>query len=129
MEICLLCTNAQLAPHIGVSIRTTVSEVKCFTAEQWRNILLWRGFIGHQSSKGTSTGILTSYSVSLFFPLVMFVISRLLTIFIKDYFKLDHLGLIILCHIQVVRFISKVTLLASGGAGHIYPTTTNPPVL
>lgn len=29
---------------------------------------------------------------------------------------------------QVGRFISKVTVLASGGAGHIYPTTTNPPV-
>lgn len=29
---------------------------------------------------------------------------------------------------EVVRFISNVTLLASGGAGHIYPTTTNPPV-
>lgn len=28
----------------------------------------------------------------------------------------------------VVRFISRVTLLASGGAGHIYPTTTNPRV-
>ncbi|KAG2710375.1 hypothetical protein I3760_04G024300 [Carya illinoinensis] len=30
--------------------------------------------------------------------------------------------------LEVIRIISKVTLLASGGAGHMYPTTTNPPV-
>ncbi|KAL0540822.1 hypothetical protein IC582_020837 [Cucumis melo] len=30
--------------------------------------------------------------------------------------------------LEVTRFISKVTLLASGGAGHMYPSTTNPPV-
>ncbi|XP_057540935.1 L-aspartate oxidase 2-a, chloroplastic [Amaranthus tricolor] len=30
--------------------------------------------------------------------------------------------------LEVVRFLSKVTLLASGGAGHVYPTTTNPTV-
>jgi L-aspartate oxidase len=29
---------------------------------------------------------------------------------------------------QVIRILSKTTLLASGGAGHLYSTTTNPPV-
>eukprot|EP00252_Welwitschia_mirabilis_P000494 TRINITY_DN10475_c0_g1_i1.p1 TRINITY_DN10475_c0_g1~~TRINITY_DN10475_c0_g1_i1.p1 ORF type:complete len:585 (+),score=99.94 TRINITY_DN10475_c0_g1_i1:195-1949(+) len=28
--------------------------------------------------------------------------------------------------VKVVRFLSSITFLASGGAGHIYPTTTNP---
>ena len=28
--------------------------------------------------------------------------------------------------IQVKRLIAGVTMLAAGGAGHIYPTTTNP---
>jgi aspartate oxidase len=27
---------------------------------------------------------------------------------------------------QVVRFLGGVTMLASGGSGHIYPSTTNP---
>lgn len=29
---------------------------------------------------------------------------------------------------QVLRFLAGATLLASGGAGHVYPNTTNPPV-
>ncbi|KAG6721655.1 hypothetical protein I3842_03G123000 [Carya illinoinensis] len=28
--------------------------------------------------------------------------------------------------LEVIRFISKVLLLASGGVGHIYPSMTNP---
>ncbi|KAH9302710.1 hypothetical protein KI387_014293, partial [Taxus chinensis] len=58
---------------------------------------------------------------------------------LEHHFAIDLLtsqdGLNIYCHgvdtlnvetNEVVRVISKVTLLASGGAGHIYPSTTNP---
>ena len=30
--------------------------------------------------------------------------------------------------VQIVRFLSGSLLLASGGAGHVYPNTTNPTV-
>ncbi|XP_057758818.1 L-aspartate oxidase, chloroplastic-like isoform X4 [Arachis stenosperma] len=41
-------------------------------------------------------------------------------------FVFEHHLAINLLTCQVVRFLSNVTLLALGGAGHIYPKTTNP---
>ena len=32
------------------------------------------------------------------------------------------------CALQIVSFVGGAILLASGGAGHVYPNTTNPTV-